>query len=385
MNVLNLKNTMNKIVLGVGLSALLITTACGTPKKEGVAATVNGVDITQEEFVKNYASQRNYYTLSAGSESYLTEKSPQDPSKTMDQVIKESVLNDLIDMEILKQDAEKSGIKAEEAEIDKELNTVKEQMGGQEAFNEQLKQMGSNEAYYRKYFTNLNIMKQYYKVKEKEFKASEDEIKKYYDEHKDEYFTADAAHILVKDVNEANLIKKELSKGADFAQIAKEKSTDKGSAEKGGELGEFSNGMMVKEFEDVVKSIKVGEISDPVESQFGFHIIKLNKFENKKLEEVKEIIESAVTQQKYKDHLDNLKKEAKIEKYVNVKDDIEIPEEFKLPTAATKAEDKSKEAPADEVGNSTVETKEKAKANKASNTKENKNAKNTEKTEEKSK
>lgn len=382
---MNLKNTMNKIVLGVGLSALLITTACGTPKKEGVAATVNGVDITQEEFVKNYASQRNYYTLSAGSESYLTEKSPQDPSKTMDQVIKESVLNDLIDMEILKQDAEKSGIKAEEAEIDKELNTVKEQMGGQEAFNEQLKQMGSNEAYYRKYFTNLNIMKQYYKVKEKEFKASEDEIKKYYDEHKDEYFTADAAHILVKDVNEANLIKKELSKGADFAQIAKEKSTDKGSAEKGGELGEFSNGMMVKEFEDVVKSIKVGEISDPVESQFGFHIIKLNKFENKKLEEVKEIIESAVTQQKYKDHLDNLKKEAKIEKYVNVKDDIEIPEEFKLPTAATKAEDKSKEAPADEVGNSTVETKEKAKANKASNTKENKNAKNTEKTEEKSK
>ena len=107
-------------------------------------------------------------------------------------------------------------------------------------------------------------------------------------------------HILVKDVNEANLIKKELSKGADFAQIAKEKSTDKGSAEKGGELGEFSNGMMVKEFEDVVKSIKVGEISDPVESQFGFHIIKLNKFENKKLEEVKEIIESAVTQQNIK-------------------------------------------------------------------------------------
>lgn len=381
---MNLKNTINKIVLGVGLSALLITTACGTPKKEGVAATVNGVDITQEEFVKNYASQRNYYTLSAGSESYLTEKSPQDPSKTMDQVIKESVLNDLIDMEILKQDAEKLGIKAEDSEIDKELNTVKEQMGGQEAFNEQLKQMGSNEAYYREYFTNLNIMKQYYKVKEKEFKASEDEIKKYYDEHKDEYFTANAAHILVKDVNEANLIKKELSKGADFAQIAKEKSTDKGSAEKGGELGEFSNGMMVKEFEDVVKTIKVGEISDPVESQFGFHIIKLNRFENKKLEEVKETIESAVTQQKYKDYLDNLKKEAKVEKYINVKDDIEIPEEFKLP-AATKAEDKSKETPADEVGNSTVETKEKAAENKASNKKENKDVKNTEKTEEKSK
>lgn len=381
---MNLKNTINKIVLGVGLSALLITTACGTPKKEGVAATVNGVDITQEEFVKNYASQRNYYTLSAGSESYLTEKSPQDPSKTMDQVIKESVLNDLIDMEILKQDAEKLGIKAEDSEIDKELNTVKEQMGGQEAFNEQLKQMGSNEAYYREYFTNLNIMKQYYKVKEKEFKASEDEIKKYYDEHKDEYFTADAAHILVKDVNEANLIKKELSKGADFAQIAKEKSTDKGSAEKGGELGEFSNGMMVKEFEDVVKTIKVGEISDPVESQFGFHIIKLNRFENKKLEEVKETIESAVTQQKYKDYLDNLKKEAKVEKYINVKDDIEIPEEFKLP-AATKAEDNSKETQADEVGNSTVETKEKAAENKASNKKENKDVKNTEKTEEKSK
>ncbi|MBL7574802.1 peptidylprolyl isomerase [Peptoniphilus asaccharolyticus] len=369
MNVLNLKKTMNRIVLGVGLSALLITTACGTPKKEGVAATVNGVDITQEEFVKNYASQRNYYTLSAGSEDYLKQNSPQDPSKTMDQVIKESVLNDLIDMEILKQDAEKMGIKADEVEVDKKLNEIKEQMGGQEAFDEQLKQMGSNEAYYREYFTNLNIMQQYYKAKEADFKATEDEIKKYYDEHKDEYFTADAAHILVKDVNEANLIKKELAKGADFAQIAKEKSTDKGTAEKGGELGEFSNGMMVKEFEDVVKSIKVGEISDPVESQFGFHIIKLNKFENKKLEEVKENIESAVTQQKYKDYLDKLKKDAKVEKFVNVKEEIEIPEAFKLP-AATTPEDTKKEPQADEVGNSTVETKEtnkKATENKAAN------------------
>ena len=86
-----------------------------------------------------------------------------------------------------------------------------------------------------------------------------------------------AAHILVATEDEAKAIKAELDGGADFAAIAKEKSTDRGSAAAGGELGWFGVGMMVKPFEDAVIALKAGETSAPVESQFGWHIIRLNE------------------------------------------------------------------------------------------------------------
>lgn len=86
-----------------------------------------------------------------------------------------------------------------------------------------------------------------------------------------------AAHILVATEDEAKAIKAELDGGADFAAIAKEKSTDRGSAAAGGDLGWFGVGMMVKPFEDAVIAMKAGETSAPVESQFGWHIIRLNE------------------------------------------------------------------------------------------------------------
>lgn len=86
-----------------------------------------------------------------------------------------------------------------------------------------------------------------------------------------------AAHILVATEEEAKAIKAELDGGADFAVIAKEKSTDRGSAEAGGDLGWFGVGMMVKPFEDAVLAMEAGTVSDPVQSDFGWHLIKLNE------------------------------------------------------------------------------------------------------------
>ncbi|MCW3781421.1 peptidylprolyl isomerase [Defluviimonas salinarum] len=86
-----------------------------------------------------------------------------------------------------------------------------------------------------------------------------------------------AAHILVATEDEAKAIKAELDGGADFAVIAKEKSTDRGSAEAGGDLGWFGVGMMVKPFEDAVLAMEAGTVSDPVQSDFGWHLIKLNE------------------------------------------------------------------------------------------------------------
>ncbi len=89
----------------------------------------------------------------------------------------------------------------------------------------------------------------------------------------DEY---QAAHILVKTEDEAKAIIAELDKGGDFAAIAKEKSLDTGSAAKGGDLGFFDPKQMVKPFADAVAAMKVGTYTEtPVQSQFGWHIIKL--------------------------------------------------------------------------------------------------------------
>ncbi|MEN8193148.1 MAG: peptidylprolyl isomerase [Bacteroidota bacterium] len=91
-----------------------------------------------------------------------------------------------------------------------------------------------------------------------------------------------ASHILIKDEQEAKDIYKEIKDGADFAQLAIEKSTDPGSGKNGGDLGWFGKGQMVKEFENAAFNGKIGVVQRPVKSQFGWHIIKVIDKTNKK-------------------------------------------------------------------------------------------------------
>ncbi len=83
------------------------------------------------------------------------------------------------------------------------------------------------------------------------------------------------SHILVKKQSEAILILERLQKGESFTNLAKKQSIDKGSAKKGGDLGLFGRGMMVKPFEDAAFKLDKGEVtSEPIKTQFGYHIIK---------------------------------------------------------------------------------------------------------------
>ncbi|MEH7435178.1 peptidylprolyl isomerase PrsA [Bacillus thuringiensis] len=110
------------------------------------------------------------------------------------------------------------------------------------------------------------------------------------------------SHILVKDEKTAKEIKEKLNSGEDFAALAKQYSEDPGSKEKGGELSEFGPGMMVKEFEDAAYKLEVGQLSEPVKSSFGYHIIKLtDKKELKPYEEEKENIRKELEQQRIQD------------------------------------------------------------------------------------
>jgi foldase protein PrsA len=82
------------------------------------------------------------------------------------------------------------------------------------------------------------------------------------------------SHILVKKQSEALTILERLKNGESFANLAKELSIDKGSAKRGGELGYFGRGVMVKPFEDAAFKLEKGQVSDPIRTEFGYHIIK---------------------------------------------------------------------------------------------------------------
>jgi len=142
-------------------------------------------------------------------------------------------------------------------------------------------------------------------------KVSDKELKNYYNKNKEEFNEKEsvhARHILVKTEDEANKIISELKslKGDalknKFIELAKERSTGP-SGPKGGDLGYFAKGQMVPEFNDKVFSMKVGEISEPVKTQFGYHVIYLEDKKTKKtkaFDEVKTFIEQRLKLEKFK-------------------------------------------------------------------------------------
>jgi peptidyl-prolyl cis-trans isomerase C len=125
-----------------------------------------------------------------------------------------------------------------------------------------------------------------------------------------------ARHILVATEDEAKAVKAELDKGADFAELAKKKSKDPGAAD-GGDLGFFTKDQMVPEFSAVAFALEPGKISDPVKSQFGWHIIKVEEKRDRKppdFAQVKAQIETYVTRKAQADYVAKLRETAKVER-----------------------------------------------------------------------
>jgi peptidyl-prolyl cis-trans isomerase C len=125
-----------------------------------------------------------------------------------------------------------------------------------------------------------------------------------------------ARHILVESEDEAKQIVEELKKGGDFAEIAKKKSKDPGAAD-GGDLGYFTKEQMVPEFSKVAFEMETGKVSDPVKSQFGWHVIKVEDKRKRKapeFEQVKPQIETYVTRKAQADLVSKLREAAKVER-----------------------------------------------------------------------
>lgn len=172
------------------------------------------------------------------------------------------------------------------------LDADKEEYG--ENFEAYIAQQGYNEESYKK-FLKLNLLQEEALIENVE--ASEEEIQAKYDAQKTE---VNARHILVEDEATANEVKQKLEDGGDFAELAKEYSTEPQAETSGGDLGWFGKGQMVPEFEEVAFSLEPGVISDPVQTSFGFHII--------------EVVEKREIEKSYEDMKEELAREVKLEK-----------------------------------------------------------------------
>lgn len=156
----------------------------------------------------------------------------------------------------------------------------------------------------------------------KEAEVSDEEAKKLYDENKDQLspvYKFNASHILVDEEDLAKEIKSKIDSGESFEDLAKEYSKD-GAAQNGGNLGEFLSGQMVPQFESALLEMDVDTISEPVKTQFGYHLIKLidkkvekeNTFENFK-DEIKRSLLSQKQQELYVNRTNELKEKYEVE------------------------------------------------------------------------
>ncbi len=247
--------------------------------KDKILAKVNGKDITGED----YNIFINSLNLDLRKHLLNTEKN-------------EEVIDELIHQELIYQDAKDKGLDKEE-DFQKVLEKAKKSL----LLNYYLGKMLSDIA------------------------ITDKEIEDFYKLHKDHFNTPPtvrASHILVEDLEKAQEIYNKIANGADFSLEAKENSTCP-SKNKGGDLGNFSRGQMVKEFEDAAFSMNVGDISKPIKTEFGYHIIKLtgkNPSKEVSLEDAKDHIIKDIRRQKeqdiYRDKINLLKAKYDI-KYID--------------------------------------------------------------------
>lgn len=252
------------------------------------AAVVNGEEISMDEF-------RSRYSLLTAN-SYIPQTS------------EEEFLDNIIEERVLLQEALKSGISMSDREVDDDIDAILEQNSfTREDFESQIMSLGVSFDEFKVYYKNNMIVNKYMdEVLFNEIDVTDSEIEEYYNDNSAAFSATEgqirARHILVETEEEAEEIKAELDAGGDFAEIAKEKSIDPSAEINGGELGFFSKGQMVSEFEDVAFNLEINEISDPIESQFGWHIIQREQG-TMELSEASNIIRPILLQEKQETYL----------------------------------------------------------------------------------
>lgn len=265
---------LSVVVLGGGVLAVA---GCGSDSAdlpEGAVARVGDTPITQqkldrqvEQTIASFASQG--------------QSAPAEDSEEYTQLVRQA-MQSLVQQQIISAEAAECGepCKVTPNQITAELKSIisSEFNDSQKEFNEFLKARSMTRADAREIVSNSLKQQRLYDNATRGVRFSAADARKYYNENKAQFHTPAGrrvSHILVANKAEADALRARLTP-ANFAALAKSESTDTGSATGGGDLGVMQKGQFVPEFEKAAFALKDGEISQPVESQFGWHIITVD-------------------------------------------------------------------------------------------------------------
>lgn len=275
---------------------------------------------------------------------FLEKQAEKSQVELTDEDIKEleiNIIDSLIMVKLLDRYAEENGITVTGEDVNQQIEQIVQSYESETEFEEDIKSMGINREFLENEIRNQIIQSKVYGENTADIIVTDEQVREYYEENKSTLFTTPTrirvSHILAKfpwidDQGEETaegrtearekieFVKEKLDDGAEFGDMARQYSDDSATSTDGGDLGFISKGQMVEEFEKEVFSLKVGDTSDIVETEFGYHLIKVFDREEERLqefEEVKEGINSTLLNlyrsEKWQTFLFSLIENAKIE------------------------------------------------------------------------
>ncbi|MGD9369465.1 MAG: peptidylprolyl isomerase, partial [Desulfobacteraceae bacterium] len=302
--------------------------AVAEKKVPAKAADINGIAIPYKDF----EHQLNMFKQQA-----LRGKVGQLPD-ALDQRLKTQVIQQMVAEELLFQEATKQGVKADSNEIENRMTSIKNRFRNEKQFQEKLNEAGLTEEKLRNQIRRQTVIAELIKKEiAPQVKVTPQDAKKYYDENPEKFRQPErvrAQHILMKvekgdsedKKSEARQklmkLQKRILAGEDFSNLAREHSQGPSNA-KGGDLGYFAKGQMVKPFEEVAFKLAPNEVSDIVETRFGYHLIKVLDHQpesSSPYESVEKKLMSVLfneqLQEKLKPYVLALREKAKIQVYI---------------------------------------------------------------------
>lgn len=285
---------MSILAGGCGGQPTPVETITATPSPvEELAALVNGQAIGQEEYEKQVAQVEAFFAQEG-----LDPESEEGRERLAQ--ARRQVLEQMIDQELIRQAAVEMGVSISEAELEASIQDIIEQSGGQEQFDQSLQGMGTTYDDFRQMLLDQLLSEAVYSAVTASISPVAEQVH--------------ARHVLLPTRERAEEVLARLQAGEDFSYLAREYSEDISSRESGGDVGFFPRGVMPPEVEEVAFSLEVGETSEIVETQFGFHIVQVLEREEREI--AVEVFEN-LRQQTFMQWLQDRREAATIERFVD--------------------------------------------------------------------
>lgn len=305
------RKTYKKVFIWILAIGFLITLSGCNKNPEGVIAKVNGEEITEEQFNIEFESFKGLYEKQLGKDAM---SQIEEDGRTREEILRENILEKMIMDKIIKIETEKMDIFVSEEELNKKIKEYIDATGGEEEFKSYLEESDLSENFFRENLRKELLMNKHRKEIIENLSITEEQAKEYFKDNKESLVLVRVSHILVKTEEEGQKVLNRLDNGEEFSKLAEELSVDKQSSIVGGDLGYITKGDRVSEFEEAAFSLKVGEISEIIKTEVGYHIIKAADRKDT-YEDLKDDIGLLLKQDKYLTEMEKLRQSEKIKIY----------------------------------------------------------------------